>query len=216
MSLVASNGSRQQRVHRAGPTVSRPRRHICENGGCFSEHSVHSALEHGAIAAGPQAFAMNDSHTSQVPRERAGQKPMQGSLGLHQRHSMQVDLGLDRVVAPTQPTQHALGHPWAAMGQRLMRADQRFVLGVCDALVEACESLRPADACPADTSPWRGRLGLVAPAVAQRLHLSDGLAEQLDVFGQDDKAGLRSHATSGEGLSVYFRRLIKAPPNAIL
>ena len=81
-------------------------------------------------------------------------------------------------------------------------------------------------ASPEDVELFRRTVGTVKPldhdrivtpprrrndaVMVQRLDRSDGPAEQLDVFG----AGLRFHATSGRGLSVYFPRLLKAPPNA--
>src|SRR5882672_3426886 len=146
---------------------------------------------------------MNNPHAFRMTCECACKKRVEHPFGLRSSKAVQVDLAFNAICPATELAKHALGHARSAMRQRFSGYRQGIGLAASGAFLYGGKALGLGQTRPSGP-PSRRRNDAV---MAQRLDRSDGPAEQLDVFG----AGLRFHATSGRGLSVYFPRLLQAP-----
>ncbi len=130
---------------------------------------MHGISDHRAALAGTQPLAVHDAQALQTAGEGRQQELAQLHPRLREPQAMQVDLGLDAVLAAAQPAQHGLGHAGLAVLQSSRRV--------------GCRDRRPAApgsrAAPRSRSArvWRARGGGLrgagwragaSPAVAPR------------------------------------------------
>ena len=131
-------------------------------------------LDHRAALSGTQPLAVHDPQALQASPQRAQQKLTQMALGLRQSHAVQVDLGLDAIVAAAQPPQHGFGHSGLAVLQRIAGLDVQIRGRSRQALAQHRGALGAGLA-----RAGRGRTphGRGAHRSGQRPHVPHGLTE---------------------------------------
>jgi 5'-nucleotidase len=141
---------------------------------------------------------VDDTYAPHVAVQRVGQKLAQCMLGCNDTMPVQIQLGLDAILAPSELAQHGALQARAVEHELIPRCRRRIIAPSCEALLQDGIPVSARKACAGRRSPpRRGR-----PFMGYRFDVLHRLAEEMDVV----VFRVRLHATSGFSIVTRLRK----------
>jgi 5'-nucleotidase len=146
----------------------------------------------------PQSLAVDHPDASHVSVQRVAQKLAQRMLGLCDIQAMQIQLGLDAVLAPPELAQDRTLQPRTVKHQLVAARQRRIIAAARETLLQHGVPIGAGEARARRWAPPPPR----SPFGGQRFDIPHSVAEETDVV----VFGVRLHATSGFSIVTRLRK----------